>query len=220
MSAQTETHAIANRFRGFLPVVVDVEAGGFNPRTDALLEICAIVIESDDEGTLYQGEERWHHVAPFEGANIEPAAIEFTGIDPHHPFRLAVSEHEALAGIFRMVRAAVRANGCQRAVLVGHNATFDHSFVFAAAERAGLKRNPFHPFSCLDTVSLAALAYGQTVLRRACEVAGIEFDDAEAHAARYDARKTAELFCTIVNRYRDLGGWPLDPLDASRRKTD
>ncbi len=215
-----ERHPIAQRFRGFLPVVVDVEAGGFNSRTDALLEICAIIIESDAEGTLHAGEECWHHVAPFEGANIEAAALEFTGIDPHHPFRLAVSEHQALAETFRMVRGAVRASGCQRAVLVGHNATFDHSFVFAAAERCGLKRNPFHPFSCLDTVSLAALAYGQTVLRRACDAAGIEFDEAEAHSARYDARKTAELFCTIVNRYRDLGGWPLESPGRDDRNHD
>ncbi len=201
---------IAARFRGFLPVVIDVEAGGFNPRTDALLEICAIVIDADDDGRLHHGEERWFHVQPFEGANIEQAALDFTGIDPHHPFRMAVSEHEALTEIFKTVRAGIKAAGCQRAVLVGHNAPFDHSFVFAAAERCQIKRNPFHPFSCLDTVSLGALAYGQTVLRRACEAAGIDFDDDEAHSARYDTRKTADLFCTIFNRYQDLGGWPLE----------
>ena len=210
MSSSEPASLIASRFRGFLPVVIDVEAGGFNPRTDALLEICAIVVEADADGRLYSGEERWFHVAPFEGANIEQAALDFTGIDPHHPFRMAVAETEALTEIFRTVRTALKAAGCQRAVLVGHNATFDHSFVFAAAERSGLKRNPFHPFSCLDTVSLGALAYGQTVLRRACDAAGIDFDDDEAHSARYDTRKTAELFCAICNRYQDLGGWPLD----------
>jgi ribonuclease T len=47
---------MARRFRGFLPVVVDVETGGFNSRTDALLEIAAVLIDMDDDGQLYPGE--------------------------------------------------------------------------------------------------------------------------------------------------------------------
>ncbi|MHB1799788.1 MAG: ribonuclease T, partial [Vulcanimicrobiaceae bacterium] len=66
------------------------------------------------------------------------------------------------------------------------------------------KRSPFHPFSCFDTVSLAGLAYGQTVLARALQAAGIEWDAAQAHSAVYDAERTAELFCTIVNRWQSL----------------
>lgn len=198
---------LARRFRGYLPVVVDVECGGFNAQTDALLEISAVIIEMDEDGLVRPTETISHHVVPFEGANIEASALEFTGIDPYHPFRDAVSEKDALTETFRVVRRAIRRNGCTRAILAGHNAFFDHAFVTAAAERADVKRNPFHPFSCLDTVSLAALAYGQTVLQRACECAGIGFDDSEAHSAIYDARKTAELFCGIVNRWQELGGW-------------
>jgi ribonuclease T len=40
-------------------------------------------------------------------------------------------------------------------------------------------------------------------------VAGIDFDNDEAHSARYDALKTAELYCQIVNTWQELGGWPL-----------
>lgn len=198
---------ISQRFRGFLPVVVDVETGGFNAATDALLEIAAVPLDMDDQGLVHPIETVAFHVEPFEGANIEEAAIKFTGIDPYSPLRIAHAEKDALQHVFRAIRKAVKSSGCKRAILVGHNAHFDHGFVSAAADRCAIKRNPFHPFSNFDTVSMAGLTYGQTVLSRACEAAGIKFDSQEAHSARYDAEKTAELFCTIVNRWQELGGW-------------
>ncbi len=70
--------------------------------------------------------------------------------------------------------------------MVAHNATFDHSFTMTAAERAGLKRNPFHPFVTFDTAALSGLALGQTVLSKACIAAGMPFDGAQAHSALYD----------------------------------
>ncbi|MEE4299480.1 MAG: ribonuclease T [Pseudomonadales bacterium] len=202
---------MAQRFRGFLPVVVDVETGGFEAGSDALLELAAVLLEFDEAGTLAVSESLTVHVEPFEGANIEPAALEFNGIDPSSPLRGAVPEREALGEVFGRVRRALKGSGCNRAVLVGHNAHFDHGFVQAAAARAEIKRNPFHPFSCFDTATLAGLAYGQTVLAKACAAAGIAFDAREAHSALYDAEKTAELFCGIVNRWQALGGWPPAP---------
>lgn len=202
-----DSHSMASRFRGFLPVVIDVETGGFNAATDALLEIAATVIEMDESGFIHPGHTESFHIKPFEGANIEQAAIDFIGIDPFHPLRIASPEEDAINKIFRSVRKSVKNQGCNRAVLVGHNAAFDLGFVMAAAERCDVKRNPFHPFSCFDTATLAGLAYGQTVLAKACSEADIDFDKSEAHSARYDTEKTAELFCTIVNRWKDLGGW-------------
>ncbi|MGF1525877.1 MAG: ribonuclease T [Candidatus Competibacterales bacterium] len=202
-----EKSPIAHRFRGFLPVVVDVETGGLNAATDALLEIAAVLIDMDDSGRLQALETLHFHVEPFEGTLLNPESLAINGIDPHHPFRQAVPEAEALEGVFRPVRRALKAAGCQRAILVGHNSFFDLSFVNAAAARNGLKRNPFHPFSSFDTVTLAGLAYGQTVLARALAAAGIPWDNQEAHSALYDAQCTAELFCRIVNRWLDLGGW-------------
>ena len=189
------------RFRGYLPVVIDVETGGFNPRTDALLEIAAVMVERDEGGCWRPGLTHSCHVEPFEGANIEPASLEFTGIDPGHPLRFAVTEKEALNQIFMPVRTAVKAHGCTRALLVGHNAAFDLAFVNAAAERTGIKRNPFHPFSTMDTVSLAALAFGQTVLSRAVEASGRTWDESDAHSAIYDAKQTAALFCRVLNMW-------------------
>jgi ribonuclease T len=200
-------HPMAARFRGYLPVVVDVETGGFNAATDALLEIAATTVAMDEGGFLYPDHTHFFRIEPFEGANIEAAALEFTGIKLDHPLRMAVSEEHALTEIFRGLRKSIKANGCKRAILVGHNSSFDLGFLNAAVARCDLKRNPFHPFSSFDTATLAGLAYGQTVLAKACQAAGIEFDGKEAHSARYDTEKTAELFCGIVNRWKEMGGW-------------
>lgn len=205
----TEKPAIKDRFRGYLPVVIDVETAGFNPKTDALLEIAAVIVDFNDDGELVPVATHHAHIEPFEGSNIEQAAIDFNGIDPFNPLRGAVPEEEGLRVIFKAIRKAQKAAGCQRSVLVGHNANFDHSFVMAAAERANLKRNPFHPFVSFDTASMAALTLGQTVLVKACHAAGIAFDGKEAHSAVYDTERTADLFCWMVNRYQSLGGWPL-----------
>lgn len=193
---------IAERFRGFLPVVVDVETGGFDAETDALLEIAAVTLKMDGSGCLHPVATHSCHVEPFPGANMDPKALAFTGIDPHHPFRDALPEREALRHISNPIRRAVKASGCNRAILVGHNAFFDLGFINAAVKRSSFKRSPFHPFSTFDTVSLAGLMYGQTVLAKAIAAAGIEWDNSEAHSAIYDAEKTAELFCTIVNQWQ------------------
>ncbi|MGB5736165.1 MAG: ribonuclease T, partial [Thiohalocapsa sp.] len=192
-------------------VVVDVETGGFDPQRHALLEIAAVVIRMDDDGVLKPGPTLACHVLPFIGAEIDPRALAFNKIDPDHPFRDAVAEQDALNRILTPIRKAVSSSGCNRAILVGHNAHFDLGFVKAAVERTNYKRNPFHAFSVFDTVSLSGLAYGQTVLAKAVRAAGLPWDDAQAHSAIYDAEKTAELFCTIVNRWRmlDMGsGYP------------
>ncbi len=185
-------------------MVVDVETGGFDAERDALLEICAVPVLMDDEGLVRPAPPISTHVVPFPGANIDPRALEITGIDPTHPFRDAREEREALDIVFQPVRKLVRELDCQRAILVGHNAAFDLGFVNAAIRRTGHKRSPFHPFSAFDTVSLAGLAYGQTVLSRAVVAAGLEWNAAEAHSAVYDAERTAQLFCRIINRWKLL----------------
>ena len=195
---------MANRFRGFLPVVVDVETGGFNAKTDALLEIAAVFVDFGDGGILTRGETIRYHVKPFVGANMDPASLAVNGIDPHHPLRPAIDERDALQRIFREVRRAVRDNRCQRAVLVGHNAAFDLGFLNEAIERSATTRNPFHPFSCFDTATLCGVAFGQTVLARAVVAAGFEWDESSAHSAAYDAEITADLFCEIVNRFQPV----------------
>jgi len=197
---------VSDRFRGYLPVVVDVETAGFNAQTDALLEVAAVLLTVNDEGEWVEDEGITRHIQPFEGANLEKAALDFNGIDPEHPFRkeISVGEKEALQDIFKLIRSKLKAHNCKRAILVGHNPAFDIGFLNAAVERTNIKRNPFHPFSTFDTATLGGLAYGQTVLSRAVEKAGIKWDSKEAHSARYDAERTAELFCKVVNRWRSL----------------
>lgn len=199
---------VAKRFRGFLPVIVDVETAGFNAATDALLEIAAVTVTINDEQQWCIDEIFSKHIQPFEGANLDQASLDFIGIDPDHPFRkqIAVSEDEALHEVFRPIRKKIRDHKCNRAILVGHNASFDLGFLNAAVERTQIKRNPFHPFSTFDTATMAGLAYGQTVLARAAEQAGLKWDTKEAHSARYDAEQTALLFCEIVNRWNEYSG--------------
>jgi len=210
-SAEKKKSPFANRFRGYFPVVVDVETAGFNAQTDALLEIAATTLSLDESSGQFSLDETIHfNIEPFEGANLEPAALEFTGIDPSNPLRGAVSEEEGLKAIFKMIRKKMKAAGCQRAIMVAHNAAFDQGFVNAATERCSIKRSPFHPFVSFDTTTLSGLALGQTVLAKACQAAKIDFSNSEAHSALYDTKKTAELFCYIVNKWQALGGWPLE----------
>ena len=195
---------MSDRFRGFLPVVVDVETGGFNCKTDALLELAAVLLRVDENGNMVRSETIRYHVKPFEGANLEEASLAVNGIDPYHPLRPAIEERDALQRTFREVRRSIREQGCSRAVLVGHNAHFDLGFMNEAVARSSIKRNPFHPFSCFDTATLCGVAFGQTVLARAAIAAGLGWDESQAHSASYDAEMTADLFCEAVNRYRDI----------------
>ncbi len=192
---------MCERFRGYLPVVVDVETGGFDWNRHALLEIAVIPIDLDEQGAYVCGETANAHVVPAPGTLIDPKSLEVTGIILDHPFRLAKAEREALDHVFATVRAAVKKHGCQRAILVGHNAHFDLNFLNAAVSRSGHKRNPFHPFSVFDTVTLAGVAYGQTVLARAVQAAGLEWNSNDAHSAVYDAERTAQVFCKILNAW-------------------
>ncbi len=191
---------MAQRFRGFLPVVIDFETGGFDPTRHALLEIACVFVRFDGK-TLVRGEHFEQSVKPFAGSLLDPASLKVTGIDPDDPNRAAIAEHEALAQLFQKVRKVVKAESCQRAIMVAHNASFDQAFLNQAIARNELKRSPFHPFSSVDTASLAAVAYGHTVLSKACERANIAFDNQQAHNALYDAERTADLFCEIVNRW-------------------
>lgn len=202
----SDTHPLSQRFRGFMPVVVDVETGGFHAATDALLELAAVPLTLDPADGLLKPLPALHaHIEPFAGAVLNPAALAFTGIDPFNPLRGAEPERDALKRIFAELKKLQRAHHCKRCILVGHNAHFDLGFVQAAVERHELKNSsPFHPFSVFDTVTLGGMAYGQTVLAKTCESAEIEFSNAEAHSALYDAEKTAELFCKILNRWQGV----------------
>lgn len=196
---------MSERFRGYLPVVVDVETGGFDWNRHALLEIAVQPIDLDEHGHLVPGEMASAHLVPAPGTEIDPKSLQVTGIDLDHPFRLAKPERDALDHVFAAVRAAVRKHDCQRAILVGHNAHFDLNFLNAAIARTQHKRNPFHPFSVFDTVTLAGIAYGQTVLARAVLAAGLSWNGEEAHSAVYDTERTAELFCKIANSWPRMG---------------
>lgn len=185
-------------------MIVDIETSGFNPKKNALLEIAAVIVEYNSNTDLEITERHSTHVIPFKNAELDEAALKFNGIDPHHPFRMAIDEKEALHMLFRPIRDAVKRNYCNRAILVGHNPAFDINFLNAAIQRTQIKRSPFHPFSTFDTATLGGLVYQQTVLAKIAQAAGLEWDNEKAHSALYDAEKTAEIFCMIVNRWKQL----------------
>lgn len=196
-------NTIHKRFRGFLPVVVDIETSGIVPHKHALLEICVVLLDMDDKGHFKRSETYFEHVLPFEGAELDAKSLAFNQIDPYQPLRFALDEKEALRRLFKPVENALKKQRCQRAVLVGHNAWFDLLFLKEASART--KQNlPFHAFTCFDTATLSGLAYGQTVLAKAVEAAGLNFQAEEAHSAIYDAEITADLFCKIVNDFNGL----------------
>ena len=204
-------HPLNERFRGYLPVIVDIETAGFDAKKNPLLEIAAVIVEYDVNQDLITTESHAAHIIPFENSVLDPAALKFTGIDPYHPFRMAITEREALSKLFKPIKQAVKRNQCTRAILVGHNPTFDITFLNAAIDRTKIKRSPFHPFSTFDTATLGGLMYKQTVLAKIGKEAGMEWDNEQAHSALYDARQTAEIFCKIVNRWKlletlDTGG--------------
>jgi len=206
--SDNELKLMSRRFRGYYPVVVDVETGGFDSKKDALLEIGAVTLKIDESGIMTPNNEYHCHINPFEGANMDPASLEVNGIDPHHPFRVAAAKDEetGVRELFRFIQKEMKQHKCKRAIMIGHNTVLDRDFIFAAAERCKISRNPFHPFSMFDTVSLAGLAYGQTVLSRAAQAAGLPWDSNEAHSALYDASQTAKLFCAINNRWSETSG--------------
>ncbi len=195
---------LGKRFRGYLPVIVDIETAGFNAKKNPLLEIAAVIVEPDDQGYLQITEKHSCNILPFKNSELDEAALKFNGIDPYHPFRMAVEEKVALNQLFKPIRTAIKRNECIRAILVGHNPAFDINFLNAAIERTKIKRSPFHPFSSFDTATLGGLIYGQTVLAKVAQAAGLEWDNDKAHSALYDAEQTAELFCIMVNRWKKL----------------
>ena len=194
---------IKQRFDGYLPVVIDVETSGVEAEKNALLEIAAVSVDYNQDGSIAPVEAHYvAHIEPFDGAVLDPEALKITGIRPDNPFRktIAQTEQQALTGLFDYISAALKASGCRRALLVGHNAHFDLGFVQAAMRRCRISQSPLHAFTVMDTATLSGVFYGKTVLAKALKEAEIEFNCDKAHSALYDTLKTAELFCRAVNQ--------------------
>ncbi|NIH16664.1 MAG: ribonuclease T [Buchnera aphidicola (Periphyllus lyropictus)] len=209
MHIKKNENLLSNRFRTFYPVVIDVETAGFNPITDALLEIAVITLTMNKKGWLKTEKKIHFHIKPFQGSLIKKEALLFNKIDPFNPLRGAVSEKEAFKEIFSIIYKGIKKYDCSKGIIVAHNANFDHNFIMAASQRIQSKNNPFHPFATFDTATLSGLAVGQTVLSKACRAIGLSFDNNQAHSALYDTLQTANLFCKIINRWKKLGGWPI-----------
>ncbi|NKB99733.1 MAG: ribonuclease T [Pseudomonadales bacterium] len=194
---------LKERFRGYLPVVIDFETGGFDADQNPLLEVACSFLGWRDTHLFVSETHSWD-VEPYPGLTIDPASLKVTGIDLDSRSDSVADEKVVMSEFFKLVRSQMKAVGCHRAVMVAHNAAFDAGFLSAVLKRQNMKRNPFHPFTTIDTATLGAVAFGHTVLSEICQRAGIEFDRDLAHSAKYDAERTAQVFCEIVNT------WPLN----------
>ena len=190
---------IDNRFRGFLPVVVDVETGGLDTEKSSLLEIAAVEIILDNN-VFKTGESLQINILPHKDTITEQSALDFNGIkDPFSPLRNAIEEKPAITEFMKKIRLWRKKTKCTKCVLVGHNSFFDLEILNAAISRNNIKRNNFHPFTSFDTATLSGVSLGETVLAKALAKANVKFDNSQAHSAIYDATKTADLFCYILN---------------------
>ncbi|QJC32795.1 ribonuclease T [Enterobacteriaceae endosymbiont of Donacia semicuprea] len=208
MNKLSKFNLLSSRFRGFYPVVIDIETSGFNSKYNAILEISLITLKMNN-GWLEKNEMLHFHILPFNGSHISKDALAFNGININTSLRGAITENKALKIIFSKISQDIKKNRCKKAVIVAHNASFDHSFIMEAIKRTKMENyNPFHSFVTFDTASMSGLILGQTVLAKSCHAMGISFDNNQAHSALYDTNRTAELFCKLVNKWKEIGGWP------------
>ena len=137
----TKKTKMSQRFDGYLPVVVDVETSGVDPTKNGLLELAAVSVDFNQDDVLEVNKETYSaHVTLFDGAKVDQQALQINKIDPDHPFRFAISEEQMLKELFEYVNTALKQTGCRRALLVGHNAHFDLSFLQAAMKRCKVKK--------------------------------------------------------------------------------
>ena len=193
---------ISERFRGFLPVVVDLETGGLDPNKNPILELACSFLNYEKEKLVPHKSFSWD-IKPQPNLEIDPSSQLLTGIDPLSDIENRTDEKAAIKSFFKEVRRETKMNECTRAVLVAHNSVLDNSFLNAAIQRHRIKRSPFHPFTTFDTATLGGVAFGHTVLREACQRADIAYDEQSAHCASYDCEVTAFLFCKIVNLWNN-----------------
>jgi ribonuclease T len=195
---------ISERFRQFLPVVIDLETGGLDPNKHALLEIAATPILYDTRYGFYYDDIFHEHVKPHPSTQIDQQALAINQIVVDSALRFAVEETYAIKTLVQWINAYLKKTSCSKAIIVAHNAHFDLRFLINAMTRSSNERCPLHRFSTLDTVTMSALVYGETVLAKALNKARIDFNENNAHGALYDTWKTAQLFCQIVNLFPSL----------------
>ena len=191
-----DTLPMQNRFRGFMPVVIDVECGGFIPYRCTVGNCRSVVGDSGDGSLAAWGNWRYH-VQPFP-APTSNGVTRCDGLSILFTRYAQRFQRRSAHAIVQEISQAMKDNDCTRAILVGHNACFDLNFLNAAVARTEIKRNPFHPFSSFDTATLAGVAFGQTGYRsrfKRPESLGIRTNAFGA----YDAQQTADCFARSAN---------------------
>ncbi len=154
-------------------IAIDVETTGIDPEFDRVIEIGAVKKETGEIfRTLIQP-----------GRPLPERITELTGITDAM-LKDAPSEEDALAALLAFLG--------EDTVLLGHNVSFDHSFIVQAIRRCGYE---VPRFSGVDTLKLSRVLCPELPSRKLsamCEHFGLTNE--RAHRAFEDAAVTAELY--------------------------
>lgn len=162
-------------------IAFDVETTGLNPLEDEILEIGALKVR---EGRV--AERFMEFIRPT--LSVPPAITALTGI---------TDEMVAGARSRRQVVADFL-DFCGDDILIGHNVSFDYSFMKCSAAADGL---PFEKMG-IDTLKIAQKVHRDLEsksLGSLCDYYHIE--NRSAHRAYHDALATAKLYQTLAHYF-------------------
>lgn len=165
-------------------ICFDIETTGLNPRNDRITEIGAVRVVNNKIEDTFQ-----------------------TFVDPQMPIPAKITD---LTGITdRMVAGAPKEQEALKAfyefcgedaVLVAHNASFDTSFIMAAASRCNMKYN----FTSIDTVEICRNTLKDIKNCKLNTVAKyMRLDDFNHHRAIDDATVLAKIFINLLQIMKD-----------------
>lgn len=173
---------------------IDVETTGLSLDKHEIIEIGCVLVSQDDndESSFKKLEEFEMKIKPEDIKSADPIALKINGYN-EADWANAVSLNSALETLSQKT---------EDAIMVGHNVSFDYSFLEKAFEKTGIK-NKMH-YHKLDTISIAfAKLYEikdikKFSLRYLCEHFGVL--NIKAHTALSDARATFEIFVKLMNK--------------------
>jgi DNA polymerase III epsilon subunit-like protein len=171
--------------------IIDLETTGLNPYKHEIIEIGAIIFETNDlEPDLTVLEEINVRVKPEHPELGEAKAYEVNGYNP-----VDWADAQGIEDVLRSLHRKFMGS-----IFMSYNVTFDWSFIAHAYHTLG-REDPFH-YHHLDLMTMAwtAMPQGRSIsLKSACEYFGIE-PEPGVHRALNGAIKGFEVYKKISNK--------------------
>ena len=183
---------------------IDIETTGLGPEKEKIIEIGAVKYEDGAQKEVFST-----LIRP-QTAGIPARITELTGITDEM-VKDAPGEAEAMASLLRFLEG--------EEVLLGHNVSFDFSFLKVAANRLG----ETFEYRGLDTLAIARLCHPELpkkTLAAMCEAYGIINE--HAHRAYEDACTAAQLYFALKERFgeKETEWFVPKPLFYKPKKTE